>query len=59
MAPYFMQYIFDRALKIKAEQAINEGYKGPDIGKRMTELRREAIAAAQHELIKIYGRTVM
>lgn len=59
MAPYFMQYIFDRALKIKAEQAINEGYKGPDIGKRMTELRREAIAKAQHELIKIYGHTVM
>jgi len=25
----------------------------------MTELRREAIAKAQHELIKIYGHTVM
>lgn len=59
MAPYFMQYIFNRAYLIKADIPISEGLTGVDIGKRLTELRQQAIKNAQQDLAKKYGLDAM
>lgn len=53
--PYYLIYLFNKSLKVKVQDVINDGFKDKAISEELNRRRIMAINEGKEELLKLYG----